>query len=541
MEQRNLLLAVVLSVGILWLWSALFPAPETPTDGRDKPAVIENTAKDIAVTKGGMPELRPATEDVGSAVIRTPDVSSGGEIPATHHQRYSIENNLLRLTMDERGWLTDAELLQYTESIEPGAGNVHVLNQQQLEGSVEFRSNYINTGVLGARIQTPFARVKTNSAGNEAHFQATLDNGLIWQRTLRMTEGSYLVQIEDRIKDGAGMKMFRQVVQRNPDKKLNTFYEHIGPTGFLNDTLQKVDYDDLDEGKPVQMAAIGGWTAMMNRYFITAIVGDPDRSYRYFYKGDGRSYQAGLLDDGQVENGDALFHSTLFIGPKSIPLLETMNIKLERCVDFGWFAFIAKPMHQFMLWLFDYVHNFGWAIIILVLTIKIIFFYPTHKAYESMASMRKLQPELVRLKDLHGSDRQRMSQEMMALYKKNKVNPLGGCLPIVIQIPVFFSLYKVLLMSIEMRQAPFELWIHDLSVQDPYFILPVVMGASMYIQQRLNPQPTDPVQAKVLQFLPPVFTVMFLFFPSGLVLYWVVNNVLSIGQQWYVLKLKKAL
>jgi YidC/Oxa1 family membrane protein insertase len=271
------------------------------------------------------------------------------------------------------------------------------------------------------------------------------------------------------------------------------------------------------------------------------MIASDDQDYRYYYKGDSRSYQAGLIDDGVLNRGDVVFSYQMYIGPKSISLLRTLNLDLERSVDFGYFAFIAKPMHDFMMWMNGYVHNFGWCIILLVITIKIIFFYPTHKAYESMASMRKIQPEMMRLKDLYGEDRQKMGQEMMKLYKKHKVNPMGGCFPILIQIPVFFALYKVLLMSIEMRQAPFIGWIHDLSVQDPYFVLPVLMGLSMFIQQRLNPQPTDPMQAKVLQFLPPVFTIMFLFFPAGLVLYWLVNNILSIGQQWYVLRIKNAL
>ncbi|PJC70421.1 MAG: membrane protein insertase YidC, partial [Zetaproteobacteria bacterium CG_4_8_14_3_um_filter_59_5] len=177
----------------------------------------------------------------------------------------------------------------------------------------------------------------------------------------------------------------------------------------------------------------------------------------------------------------------------------------------------------------------------LVLMIKILFYWPTQKSYESMAEMRKLQPEMTRVRELYGDDRQKMGQEMMALYKKHKVNPMGGCLPILIQVPVFFALYKSLLVSIELRQAPFYGWITDLSAMDPYYVLPIVMGASMIIQQRLNPAPPDPLQAKIMKFLPVIFTFMFLFFPSGLVLYWLVNNVLSIAQQWYILKVRNAL
>jgi YidC/Oxa1 family membrane protein insertase len=281
---------------------------------------------------------------------------------------------------------------------------------------------------------------------------------------------------------------------------------------------------------------MGGWTAIMSRYFIAALIANPDQNYPYYFKSDGHSYQAGLIDDGQVEGNDVVFNTQLYIGPKSIPILEAAGSELERSVDFGLFTPISLPMHTFLGWLYKYLGNYGFCIIILVLCIKLIFFYPTQKSYESMAGMRKLQPEMARIKELYGDDRQRMSQEMMGLYKKHKVNPMGGCLPIIIQIPVFFALYKVLLMSIEMRQAPFIGWIHDMSVQDPYFVLPVIMGATMFIQQKFNPQPQDPMQAKVMQFLPAIFTVLFLFFPAGLVLYWVVNNTLSILQQRLVMK-----
>jgi YidC/Oxa1 family membrane protein insertase len=342
--------------------------------------------------------------------------------------------------------------------------------------------------------------------------------------------------VEDRIQDGIDARMFRQVVERYPNREGSTFYEHAGPIGLMDDKLQEVTYEDLDEVGTIRLDANGGWTGIMNRYFITAIYADQNRDYRYYYKGDGRSYQAGMLDDGLMDGKTALFKSNIYIGPKHIETLKEQGVGLERSVDYGWFAFISKPLHNALAWLYKYIPNYGWCIILLLIVIKIIFFYPTQKSYQSMAAMRKLQPEQKRLQERFGDDRQRLGQEMMALYKKNKVNPLGGCLPILIQIPVFFALYKVLLMSIEMRHAPFIGWIEDLSVQDPYFILPLLMGASMYIQQKLNPQPPDPMQAKIMSFLPVLFTVMFLFFPAGLVLYWVVNNVLSIIQQRLVMR-----
>jgi YidC/Oxa1 family membrane protein insertase len=533
MEQRNIVIAFVLSMLILLGWGAMFPNSKPADQAPEVASQSDQNRKSTTDKQAAMPELRPSEVDV--APVEHANVAASSSEVA--HHAFMLQNDRLNLKIDDRGWLVDATLLNYTESIEPGAAKVEVLHPGT------DHSMYINSGVLGQSKSAPFREVSRSSAkgAHTAVFEAPLSSGKIWQRTVTLHDGSYVIDISDRIKGGAGLNMFQQVVQRSPDKKAKTFYEHNGPVGFINDKLQEIDYDDLDDSGAVRFSATGGWTAMMDRYFIAALIGDKGSSYRYYYKGDGRSYQSGVLKDGKVEGSDAVFHSTIYVGPKSIPVLASLHADLERSVDFGWFAFIAKPMHSFLLWLFDYVGNFGWCIILLVLMIKILFFYPTHKAYSSMASMRKLQPEMMRMKDLYGDDRQRMGQEMMKLYKKHKVNPMGGCLPIIIQIPVFFALYKVLLMSIEMRQAPFIGWIHDLSVQDPYFVLPVLMGASMFIQQRLNPQPTDPMQAKILQFLPPLFTVMFLFFPSGLVLYWFVNNVLSIAQQWYVMKVKQAI
>ncbi len=530
MDQRNVLIAFVLSMLILVGWGELFP--QSKGVAVDTTTHTDSTASEnqVSASKDTVPELRPTGGDVSS--VDEP-VEAGVQ---KQSQVFYLASDKLRVGMDDRGWLTEAELLSYTESLEPDAKRVRVLH------TGEGHNVYVNVGVLGHKRVTPFQHISSSTTAHSktSVFQATLDNGKLWQRILTVEQGTYILNVEDRILQGAGLKIFRQVVERNPDKKKNTFYEHMGAVGLLNGELQEPDYDDLDE-TPVKLASTGGWTGMMDRYFIAALIGQPKHDYRYYYKGDGRSYQAGVLDDGVAQDGNAVFKSKLYIGPKYIPEMATLGVGLERSVDFGWFAFIAKPMHSFMTWMYQYVHNFGWCIILLVIMIKIVFFYPTQKAYSSMARMRKIKPDMDRLREQYGDDRQRMGQEMMKLYKKHKVNPMGGCLPILIQIPVFFSLYKVLLISIEMRQAPFIGWIHDLSVQDPYFILPVLMGISMFVQQKFNPQPTEPMQAKVMQFLPPVFTIMFLFFPSGLVLYWVVNNTLTIVQQWYVTKKLDAL
>ncbi|MDQ6995229.1 MAG: membrane protein insertase YidC [Mariprofundaceae bacterium] len=531
MEQRNMFLAFALSIAVLVGWSYIFPSPKPDTELNSTSVSATQTEKQQPVTamkQAQAPELRPTGVDVNS-VESVPNPSE-----EKSKKTFYLSNKLLRLGMDDRGWLTEGELLHYTESIEPHSDFIHILS------TGKGHNVYVNAGVLGHQRVTPFVLNKDLSNHSQQVFTSRLKSGETWQRTLSLKPDSYIIHCEDRIIKGAGFKMFRQVVERNPDKALDTFYEHMGATGLLNNVLQEPSYDDLDE-TPVKMSATGGWTGIMDRYFLTALLSQEGNDYRYYYKGDGRSYQAGVLDDGVLDQGDALFISDIYMGPKAIAVMKPLNLGLERSVDFGIFAFIAKPMHQFMLWIDGFVHNFGWSIILLVVCIKIILFYPSHKAYVSMAGMRKIQPEMARLKELYGEDKQKMGQEMMKLYKKNKVNPLGGCLPILIQIPIFFALYKVLLMSIEMRQAPFIGWIQDLSVQDPYFILPVLMGISMFIQQKLNPQPTDPMQAKIMQFLPPIFTVMFLFFPAGLVLYWVINNSLTILQQYYVMKKLKAI
>jgi len=524
MEQRNMLIAFALSMIVLLGWQEIFPdhpAQQQVVAGNKS---AQPVAEDNGAQPPAMPAQQDATGDAGTekAATETAVVVSGGKT-------FDIGNDKIHLKISDKGWITRGTLLTYRKSVKPGSPNVDVLFMDDGGHAV-----YANSGVIGARRSTSFALVRQTKSS--LTLQSQLENGKIWQRVFSLAPGSYKIDIHDKILNGAGLKMYRQVVERNPNKKLNTFYEHMGPTALINGKLEEPDYDDLAEEGAQRKASVGGWTGVMHRYFIAALISNPKQNYQYYFKGDGSTYQAGVIDDGKVEGNDALFTTQLFIGPKSIPILQQAGSGLERSVDFGLVAPISKPMHSFLSWLYGYLGNYGWCIIVLVLTIKLIFFYPTQKSYESMAGMRKLQPEMTRLKELYGDDRQRMSQEMMALYKKHKVNPMGGCLPILIQIPVFFSLYKVLLISIEMRQAPFIGWIQDMSVQDPYYVLPVIMGASMFVQQRLNPTPPDPMQAKVMQFLPIIFTGMFLFFPAGLVLYWVVNNILSIVQQRLVMK-----
>lgn len=299
---------------------------------------------------------------------------------------------------------------------------------------------------------------------------------------------------------------------------------------------KKVSMKDIDKGN-LKENVTGGWVAWLQHYFVTAwIPSKTDTNIVQTRKDSQGNYIIGFTGPAlNVAAGAQGETSTvLYAGPKSQEKLKELSPGLELTVDYGILWFIAQPI----FWLLQHIHellgNWGWSIIVLTMLIKLLFFPLSAASYKSMARMRAVAPKLAALKEQHGDDRQKMSQAMMELYKKEKINPLGGCLPILVQMPVFLSLYWVLLESVEMRQAPWMFWITDLSIKDPFFILPIIMGATMFIQQRLNPTPPDPMQAKVMKLMPIIFTFFFLWFPAGLVLYWVVNNCLSIGQQWYI-------
>jgi YidC/Oxa1 family membrane protein insertase len=303
-----------------------------------------------------------------------------------------------------------------------------------------------------------------------------------------------------------------------------------------SEPYKKVSMKDIDKAS-IKDTIQGGWVAWLQHYFVTAwIPAKSDSNTVTTRKDSAGNYIIGFTGPALTvaPGAKAETTATLYAGPKSQAVLKELSPGLELTVDYGILWFIAQPI----FWLLQHIHsivgNWGWSIIFLTMLIKGLFFPLSAASYKSMARMRAVAPRLAALKEQHGDDRQKLSQAMMELYKKEKINPLGGCLPILVQMPVFLSLYWVLLESVEMRQAPWLLWITDLSIKDPFFILPIIMGATMFIQQRLNPAPPDPMQAKVMKLMPIIFTFFFLWFPAGLVLYWVVNNTLSIAQQWYI-------
>ncbi|SHE72123.1 protein translocase subunit yidC [Modicisalibacter ilicicola DSM 19980] len=318
----------------------------------------------------------------------------------------------------------------------------------------------------------------------------------------------------------------------------------VGMSSFLgaaysspDNHYEKIDFDEIQEGAFNNRDVQGGWVAMIQHYFTSAWAPSQEQQNLYYATTDsrGRNVAAFAGPTQSIAPGsETELGATLYMGPKIQERLEEVAPYLELTVDFGWLWFIANPL----FWLLDKIHdvlgNWGWSIVILTVIVKIVLFPLSAAAYKSMAKMRKLGPEMQRIKEQYGDDRQKMSQEMMKFYQKEKINPLGGCLPILIQMPIFIALYWMLMESVELRHAPFMLWIDDLSAKDPYFVLPILMGISMFVQQLLNPTPPDPMQAKIMKMLPIIFTFFFLWFPAGLVIYWIVNNTISIIQQWII-------
>lgn len=356
--------------------------------------------------------------------------------------------------------------------------------------------------------------------------------------------GNYAIQLEYMI-DNQGSKEYKGSLyarlKRRPEPSEGSGFLGIQTyTGAAyrgkTKPYQKISFKDIEE-KPLSEEVTGGWAAMVEHYFVGAWV--PEAGIPY-------TYQTTHLSDGSDAIGFVAppvtvapgsqdnIEAQLYAGPQITQALEKLAPGLELSVDYGILWPICQPIFWLLKQIYDLIGNWGWSIVIITILIKLVFYRLSASSYRSLGNMRKLQPKIEALKERYSEDKQKFSQAVMELYKKEKVNPLGGCLPVVVQIPVFIALYYVLLGSVELRQAPFILWIHDLSARDPFYVLPILMGISMFVQQKLNPPPPDPVQAKVMMFMPVIFTVLFLNFPAGLVLYWCVNNLLSIAQQWYI-------
>lgn len=481
---------------------------------------------DLAITQADSPELAPSDQVDSSALTL-------------------LESDVLRLKISPAGaTIVAADLLDYPEDPAYPERALGLLTQNPNSLFVAETGLLSASGNIDHRtLFSPEARryvMARDATSVTAVFQAKVGDVVVEKR-ITLNRGSYDVDVRYDIRNNGNDQWigrpYYQLKRVRESGREGFIYTFTGAALSTPDNhYQKFSFDKLAD-KGIDATVTQGWVAFIQHYFLAAIVPQPDTETRFYSK----SVSDNLFVVGAVRpplevapgsrNGA---HETLVIGPKLQDRLSQTAPHLELAVDYGWVWFIAKPL----FWLLDAIHhlvrNWGIAIILVTVLLKMALYPLSAAGYRSMAKMRKLQPRLAALKDRFEGDRQGLNQAMMDLYKKEKVNPLGGCFPIVVQIPVFLSLYWVLLESVELRQAPFLLWIGDLSSKDPFFVLPLLMGLSMWFQQRLNPAPMDPMQAKVMQMMPIVMTGFFAFFPSGLVLYWVVNNVVSIAQQWYI-------
>jgi YidC/Oxa1 family membrane protein insertase len=376
-------------------------------------------------------------------------------------------------------------------------------------------------------------------------------SGLKVEKRYRFTRGGYAIGLEQTVTNESATEWrgaeYVRIKRRSQEVERSMFnvdsYSFDGPIIYDGDKSEKLKRDDLLDDGRYEYTAQQGWFGSIEHHFLRAVVPTPGVDYKFDVAvvGDVATSSAIRRSLVSVAPGDSqTFTTTLFVGPKLQQQLEEIDQSLKLTVDYGWLTIISQPLFWLLSVVYGFVANWGVAIIVVTFLIKLAFYKLTESSGRSMAKMRNLQPRMKALQDRYKDDRQALSQAMMDLYKREKVNPAAGCLPILIQMPFFLAFYWVLLESVEMRQAPFALWITDLSTRDPYFILPLIMGVAMFTQQKLNPAPADPVQAKVMQVMPIMFTVFFAFFPSGLVLYWVTNTLLSIAQQWKINKVVEA-
>ena len=540
MDNPRLLLAIALSFLVLLIWQAWMQdyGPQQP------PEPVPATAQTDSVTPSAGGEDLPAAHD-GQELQQTEQVAL--QLPAG--QQVEVITDLFRAVIDTQGGdLREVDLLQYPLTLKPDSPPFRLL---------ETSADQLFIAQSGLRVgKGPEPTHHASFQVDQHKFELANDSDVIevplrWSdgqgveviKIYRFHRASYVIDVEFQVNNRGAEAWKAQPyyqLQRTPLQATSRFlYTYTGGVLYSpEEKYQKVSFDDMEKAN-LNREVTGGWAAMLQHYFVGAWIPPATQPERYYTRAlQGERYVIGMIGASLnvAAGGQQSSEARLFVGPKLQHVMEAVVPGLELTVDYGKLTFIAEPIY----WLLEKIHalvgNWGWSIIFLTILIKLAFFKLSETSYKSMANMRKLAPRLQALKERYGDDKQKLNQAMMDMYKKEKVNPLGGCLPVLVQIPVFISLYWVLLESVEMRQAPFMLWIQNLSAPDPYYILPLIMGVTMLIQQKLNPAPMDPMQAKVMMVLPVVFTVFFAFFPSGLVLYWVVNNTLSIAQQYVITK-----
>ena len=542
MSNRFLLyIAFTLVLFMIWQqWKIEQNPPDQSTSVVEEIQSEEQDLPDVAITEPSQNKTKD--ENIGPS--KNLKNIAGEEI--------TLSNNELKIIVDTKGGtVKEAKLLKYFETTDLDSENIKLLDYQNdfyiaQSGLLHDKNlNKKNENKLAPNHHDLF-KVKSKKDDSIILEWTNAKQDITVFKKIYLDNAGYKINIEHTIinksKKAWSGRQYRQIRRKSAGEGRSWVTPTFTGGAFYDGTYNKISYSEISEKKP-KFNVQSGWVAMMEHYFVSAWFFPKDENNLFYtkeiYVDESRSdfiigarSEAALVQPGESAN----LKSNLYVGPKLQKELEKLADGLELTIDYGVLTFISKPLFWLLDKIYSFIGNWGWAIILLTLLIKLAFYKLSETSYKSMAKMKQFSPKIQSIRERYGSDRQKMNQAMMDMYRQEKINPLGGCWPILIQIPVFIALYWVLLESVELRQADFIFWLDDLSAKDPYYVLPLIMGASMYFQQKLNPTPPDPMQAKVMQMLPIIFTAFFAFFPSGLVLYWVVNNLLSIAQQWKITK-----
>lgn len=534
MDTQRLILFVVFSFSLLMLWENW--------QKHDQPvAAVSAPTQATSAGVAPIPTLGQQAAPVSTPIASAPGLVNG--------PRAVVTTDVLRAEIDPNGGdLRSLDLTRYQDAVDKKK-TMRLLEQAPGHEYIA-QSGLIGSGLPTHKTLFQLTPGNYTLAAGQDKVQVPMTwvdpaTGVKVTKTYTFHRDSYEIEVGYQISNPSKLAIpvyaYFQLVRgdKAPEGESHFIHTYTGPALYTEQSkFKKIEFKQIDKGEhDYPRYSDDGWIGMVQHHFVSAWLpkNGPKREFYTKPAGDGL-YSAGvIMPEGSVQPGANLSFSTpLYAGPQIQKTLTALAPGLDYVVDYGMLTPIAAPIFWTLEKIHHYVGNWGWSIVILTILIKLMFFPLSAKSYKSMALMRGLAPRLQRLKEQYGDDRQKLHQAMMELYKTEKINPLGGCLPVVVQIPVFISLYWTLLGSVEMRQAPFILWIHDLSAPDPYYVLPIIMGITMLVQTRLNPTPPDPIQAKVMMIMPVAFSIFFFFFPAGLVLYWLVNNLISISQQWYI-------
>ncbi|MBU3724570.1 MAG: membrane protein insertase YidC [Burkholderiaceae bacterium] len=564
MDTRRAILWVIFSMSLLLLWDAymkhsgrgsMFGAPVSSSQTQEKSAGAGQAS--APTVSAGVPVANPAPKADSGAIptagkAATPTVvgpASANSQAASASERFILKNKEVELEIDAQGARIVRTVL-LDQSSEAYEGKRVVLFDRGASRRFEAQSGLV--GQSAAQVAFPNhtsvfkkAPIREDLDPNRHVALVSESGGVKLTKIFSLEEKGNVVRVSHTVQntgaDALSPTVYLQLMRNGerPPGESQFYQTFMGPAIYTNEgKFQKIDFSDIEKNKASHVkAASDGWFGIIQHYFVSAWIPKNDAPREFYTRRiENNLYSVGLMQalPAIAPGAQQTHEAVLYAGPQVQDVLEKLAPGLDLVVDYGWLTFLAKPIYWLLEQLYRVVANWGWAIVLLTVIIKAAFYPLSAASYKSMAKMKAVTPRLMKLRETYANDKAKLNQAMMELYKTEKINPLGGCLPILIQIPVFIALYWVLLASVEMRNAPWLGWITDLSAPDPYYILPVIMAITMFIQTKLNPPPPDPIQAKVMMFMPLVFSVFFFFFPAGLVLYWLVNNVLSIAQQWSV-------